>query len=57
MIAAPTSTKNEKGERDPDMHPVKKGNERHFGMKLRVAVDKSPGLIHGLTATAANVPV
>ena len=32
IIAAPTSTKNRKGERDPEMHQVKKGNEWYFGM-------------------------
>jgi transposase, IS5 family len=33
IIAAPSSTKNQAGERDPDMHQAKKGNEWHFGMK------------------------
>lgn len=55
IIAAPTSTKNQQGERDPDMHQVKKGNEWYFGMKMHVAVDESLGLIHGLTTTPANV--
>lgn len=54
IIAAPSSTKNEKGERDPEMHQVKKGNEWHFGMKMHVAVDESLGLIHSLTTTPAN---
>lgn len=35
IIAAPTSTKNREGERDPAMHQVKKGNEWHFGMNRR----------------------
>ena len=34
IIAAPTSTKNKNGERDPEMHQTKKGNEWHFGMKM-----------------------
>ena len=55
IIAAPSSTKNEKGERDPDMHQVKKGKQWHFGMKLHVAVDESLGLIHSLITTPANV--
>ena len=33
LIAAPSSTKNDKGERDPEMHQTKKGNQWHFGMK------------------------
>jgi IS5 family transposase len=32
LIAAPSSTKNEKGERDPEMHQTKKGNQWYFGM-------------------------
>lgn len=55
VIAAPTSTKNQTGKRDPDMHQTKKGNEWHFGMKMHVAVDESLGLIHSLTTTPANV--
>ena len=33
LIAAPSSTKNEKRERDPSMHQTKKGNQWYFGMK------------------------
>ena len=33
IIEAPSSTKNSSGERDPEMHQTKKGNEWHFGMK------------------------
>lgn len=33
LIAAPSSTKNNSGERDPEMHQTKKGNQWHFGMK------------------------
>jgi IS5 family transposase len=33
LIAAPSSTKNSTGERDPEMHQTKKGNQWHFGMK------------------------
>ena len=31
IIVAPNSMKNSKGERDPEMHQAKKGNEWHFG--------------------------
>ena len=54
IIAAPTSTKNKSGERDPEMHQTKKGNEWHFGMKLHIGMDETLGLIHSLTMTAAN---
>ncbi|NPV78180.1 MAG: IS5 family transposase [Anaerolineae bacterium] len=50
----PSSTKNEKGERDPGMHQAKKGNEWHFGMKLHVGVDDALGLIHDIATTPAN---
>ncbi len=33
IVAAPSSTKNAEGERDPEMHQTKKGNRWHFGMK------------------------
>jgi IS5 family transposase len=32
LIAAPSSTKNSTGTRDPDMHQTKKGNNWYFGM-------------------------
>jgi IS5 family transposase len=32
LIAAPSSTKNKKKERDPDLHQTKKGNQWYFGM-------------------------
>jgi IS5 family transposase len=32
MIAAPISTENKKGERDPEMHQTKKGYQWYFGM-------------------------
>jgi len=37
IIAAPSSTKNSSGERDPEMHQTKKGNNWHFGMKAHIA--------------------
>ena len=55
IIAAPSSTKNAKGERDPDMHQTKKGNQWHFGMKAHIGVDAESGLVHTVVGTAANV--
>ena len=54
IIAAPSSTKNERGERDPEMHQTKKGNPWHFGMKMHIGVDADSGLIHSVHTTAAN---
>src|SRR5439155_26607107 len=55
IIAAPSSTKNESKERDPEMHQAKKGNQWHFGMKAHIGVDAESGLVHTVTGTAANV--
>ena len=55
LIAAPTSTKNSKGERDPDMHSTRKGNQWYFGMKAHIGVDAESGIVHTLVTTAANV--
>lgn len=30
LIATPSSTKNGSGDRDPDMHQTRKGNQWHF---------------------------
>jgi len=54
IIAAPSSTKNESKERDPEMHQTKKGNAWHFGMKAHIGVDAQSGLVHSVTATSAN---
>ena len=55
IIAAPSSTKNAAGERDPDMHQTRKGNQWYFGMKAHIGVDAGTGYVHTVTATAANV--
>jgi transposase, IS5 family len=55
IISAPSSTKNAKGERDPEMHQAKKGNQWHFGMKAHIGVDAESGLVHSVVSTAANV--
>jgi IS5 family transposase len=55
LIAAPSSTKNKEGKRDPEMHQTKKGNQWYFGMKVHAGVDKDSGLIHSVVVTAANV--
>jgi len=54
LIAAPSSTKNITGTRDPEMHQIKKGNQWHFGMKAHAGVDADSGLLHSVATTAAN---
>jgi IS5 family transposase len=53
IIAAPSSTKNAKGERDPEMHQTQKGKAWHFGMKLHIGTDKR-GLVHSVASGPAN---
>jgi IS5 family transposase len=55
LIAAPPSTKNCDGKRDPEMHQSKKGNDWHFGLKAHIGVDLAAGLVHTVVATAGNV--
>ena len=55
LVAAPSSTKNNRGERNPEMHQTKKGNHWHFGMKAHIGVDADSGLVHTVIGTAANV--
>ena len=55
IIAAPSSTKNVRRERDPAMHQTKKGNQWYFGMKAHIGTDAASGLVHSVEGTAANV--
>jgi IS5 family transposase len=55
LIAAPPSTKNKDGQRDPEMHQSKKGNQWYFGMKAHIGVDAQSGLVHTVIGTAGNV--
>ena len=55
LIAAPSSTKNADGERDPEMKQTKKGNNWYFGMKAHIGVDAQSGLVHTVAGTAASV--
>jgi IS5 family transposase len=54
LIAAPCSTKNDKGERDPEMHQTKKGNHLHFGRKAHIGVDAESDMVYTATIIAAN---
>jgi IS5 family transposase len=54
IIHAPSSTKNTRKARDPEMRQTKKGNTWHFGMKVHIGTDVK-GRVHTLTATHAAV--
>ena len=58
LIAAPSSTKNKQGKRDPEIHSSKKGNQgnqSHFRMKAHIGVDAAFGLVHTVRGTAGHV--
>lgn len=54
IIHAPSSTKNAKKQRDPEMHQTRKGNQWYFGAKIHVGADVDSGAVHSVTVTAAN---
>lgn len=55
LIAAPSSTKNQSGERDPEMKQSQKGQQWYFGMKAHIGVDAESGLVHSVRGTAGSV--
>ena len=55
LIAAPSSTQNAEGKRDPEMHQTRKGKQWYFGMKAHIGVNAQSGLVHTVVGTAANV--
>jgi len=54
IINAPPSTKNIEKKRDPEMHQTRKGKQWYFGMKVHTGTDADSGIVHTLTASAAN---
>ena len=55
IIHAPSSTKNEKKERDPEMHQMRKDNQWYFALKAHIGVDSKEGIVHTLCSAAASV--
>ena len=55
IITAPSSTKNARKQRVPEMHQTRKGKQWYFGMKLHIGVDSQSGLAHSAVVTPANV--
>ena len=54
IMSVPRLTKNENGERDPEMQQTKKGNNWHFGMKAHIGLDEDSGLVHTVTTKPTN---
>lgn len=55
IIAASSSIKNNKKERDPEMHQTRKGNQWYFGAKAHIGVDSKEGIVHSVCTSAASV--
>jgi len=55
LISASSSTKNQRGKRDPEMSSTQKNGKWHFGMKTHVGVDPKSGLVHSLSTTTAKI--
>lgn len=55
IIHAPCSTKNQSGERDPEMHQTRKGRQYYFGLKAHIGVDSKAGIVHSVCTSAASV--
>lgn len=54
IVSAPSSTKNQDRQRDPEMKQTRKGNNWHFGMKIHVGTD-TQGRAHSVAITDAAV--
>jgi IS5 family transposase len=55
IIHAPSSTKNEKKERDPAMRQTRKGNQWYFGLKAHIGMDSKTNVVHSVCTSAASV--
>jgi IS5 family transposase len=55
ILAASGSTKNNAGQRDPEMASTRKGGQWQFGMKAHIGVDAHSGLVHSVRTSSANV--
>ena len=55
IIAAPSSTKNAGGKRDPELRQTKKSGQWYLGMKAHVGVDSKAKFVHAVMTTPANM--
>src|SRR6202011_5900707 len=55
IIHAPSSTKNSNGERDPEMHQTRKGQQWYFGAKAHIGVGACEGHVPPVCTSAASV--
>ena len=57
IFAAPSSTKNAKGVRDPQMQRTNKDNQWYFTIKAHIGADLDSSLVHTVTTSASVVDV
>jgi IS5 family transposase len=55
IIAAPSSTKNATGQRDPEMRQTRKATSGTSPMKAHIGADAGTGYVHSVAVTGANV--
>ena len=55
IIHAPSSTRNERKERDPAMRQTRKGNQWYFGLKAHIGMDSKENVVHSVCTSAASV--
>ena len=55
IVSAPSSTKNSTGERDPEMHQIRKGKQWYFGAKAHIGVDSKETVVHSVVTSAVSV--
>lgn len=54
LVVAPSSSNSAEHLRDPETRHVKKGNQWHFEMKVRIDADSKTGLVHRAVAISAS---
>jgi len=55
IIHAPSSTKSESKECDPEMHQTRKRQQWYFGAKTHIGVDSREVVVHSVATTVASV--
>ena len=54
LVSAPSSTKNGRRQRDPEMHQARKGQQWHFGAMAHIGADNKVEGVHSVITTATG---
>ena len=54
LIAVPSLSKSVSGERDPEIHPTRIGNQWYLSVKAPIGADAESGLTHTVKGSAGN---